>query len=936
MKKFLSFLVLCIFLFNSLWAYAADTWFATDSKSENIKNAFVFKSKLSNSVKWKKFIKIIDAFILQNEDNKAKLKEINDKIEPIIAKNSIKNQETLSILKYMNARINVALIKIAELEANDVFKDDISENDKKIIEDKIVKLQLNTLDNTYNLVEKLTKKFEKENNYQEKWNFEIDVNLDKDDIWKFKTNLKLDDYTANVSNFDYQLKWQLSALVDAIPKWDDKVKVQLSSFIDFISKDGNIYLLLKDLKITNDTQNKEIESFVSKIKELAINNKYIKIEDENTKRSLSIIKSINPKLVNDDLNLKFRKPLVTAYKKEDNKYYLKPTKYACDLVKQLNHKFDPLNPTYCTDKQYNDLLKELNNTWVFYAEFLNDNDIKISFSWNNLSSNDLLKNEWYIVFNDSKVLELKYDIDWWQNGVLNLYFKDKNALNFKFLADSIIDVNLKSNLDENNRFSKLDFSLNDTWYYSNNSVTLKLDNHLISWSVKFESSDYNYDTRKYEISNVISWQITWKTSSSNTISELNVKYSWKDKLDVNYKLNWEFDYKNKQFSFINTASNEYSKSNFSISWEFDNDNILNSWNIKLTVDEKKWSFDYDNYKYVYSGDFEKVIDMNINVNNKIISWYTKFYTTFSKELLSIKHSWEYSKNKFKLNNDFSMMNIFEWYTSDARNSKRISDIWNIQSAMSLKSVEWIPLSSFVVQDNKYAWKEVYVWWNKLVIWKDYFVWTPNYSVLNIIKEDFLDPVDNSEYVIWVSTKGGWVFQVFGKKENSNWTFAIVNWTYTKRIKKDYNITRIDDYTVVLNDKDANSIKIWDITNLWKITKVSRDWVTLILDTKISSTQKTISLTRDDSDSLIYLDWKAVTNYEKLDSKEYKIVEDKINWNLNLEIDKSSNNNIFILIFKVIIWDKEIFNWSIKNIWTKEFKTMDIPTPTNVIDYKEIK
>jgi prepilin-type N-terminal cleavage/methylation domain-containing protein len=39
------------------------------------------------------------------------------------------------------------------------------------------------------------------------------------------------------------------------------------------------------------------------------------------------------------------------------------------------------------------------------------------------------------------------------------------------------------------------------------------------------------------------------------------------------------------------------------------------------------------------------------------------------------------------------------YSADARNSKRTSDIGNIQSAMSLKMVEGVPVMSFVTTDS---------------------------------------------------------------------------------------------------------------------------------------------------------------------------------------------------------------------------------------------
>jgi hypothetical protein len=45
--------------------------------------------------------------------------------------------------------------------------------------------------------------------------------------------------------------------------------------------------------------------------------------------------------------------------KERNKYYLIPTKYACDKAKELMNKFDPFNGKKCSQSQYEDMIEEL-------------------------------------------------------------------------------------------------------------------------------------------------------------------------------------------------------------------------------------------------------------------------------------------------------------------------------------------------------------------------------------------------------------------------------------------------------------------------------------------------------------------------------------------------------------------------------------------------
>jgi hypothetical protein len=57
-----------------------------------------------------------------------------------------------------------------------------------------------------------------------------------------------------------------------------------------------------------------------------------------------------------------------AYKKVDNKFYLIPTKYACDRVKEFLNTFDPFHGKECSEGQYNDLLDTLEEAGSIYIE----------------------------------------------------------------------------------------------------------------------------------------------------------------------------------------------------------------------------------------------------------------------------------------------------------------------------------------------------------------------------------------------------------------------------------------------------------------------------------------------------------------------------------------------------------------------------------------
>jgi hypothetical protein len=133
----------------------------------------------------------------------------------------------------------------------------------------------------------------------------------------------------------------------------------MSSFVDFISKDGQIFALVKDLNITTEENLEDFQDILDTLKELAQENKYVEISDQQTAEVMKIVKSFNPDLLFNDAHDLFSKPMFTAYKKENDVFHIIPTKYACDSLKVIANKFDPFSPNSCTENQYNDIIEDL-------------------------------------------------------------------------------------------------------------------------------------------------------------------------------------------------------------------------------------------------------------------------------------------------------------------------------------------------------------------------------------------------------------------------------------------------------------------------------------------------------------------------------------------------------------------------------------------------
>jgi hypothetical protein len=104
------------------------------------------------------------------------------------------------------------------------------------------------------------------------------------------------------------------------------------------------------------------------LKDIAKKNKYIKYDDINNKQILEILKSFNPSKIMADSKKILEKPMFKAYKKEGDKYFLVPTKYACSKFKELSAKFDPWNGSTCSDSQYERIIKSLAEAGDLYIE----------------------------------------------------------------------------------------------------------------------------------------------------------------------------------------------------------------------------------------------------------------------------------------------------------------------------------------------------------------------------------------------------------------------------------------------------------------------------------------------------------------------------------------------------------------------------------------
>ncbi len=200
------------------------------------------------------------------------------------------------------------------------------------------------------------------------------------------------------------------------------------------------------------------------------------------------------------------------------------------------------------------------------------------------------------------------------------------------------------------------------------------------------------------------------------------------------------------------------------------------------------------------------------------------------------------------------------YSSDARNSKRTSDLNSIQSAMSTQLAQGQAIKSFVWADsNGNAFTNINIAWT----WSttdDYAAGSINYAALPVKAADFLDPSTNAPYVIGITTKNNGKYELAASiEQGAGSKVARVVWNYNARGSGAIfvNTWSIASVLTLDNTTNINFFSPGDTvtasgttTTITKITKVSGDWLTITLADPVEANVLSLNLTLPEWGALI--------------------------------------------------------------------------------------
>lgn len=230
------------------------------------------------------------------------------------------------------------------------------------------------------------------------------------------------------------------------------------------------------------------------------------------------------------------------------------------------------------------------------------------------------------------------------------------------------------------------------------------------------------------------------------------------------------------------------------------------------------------------------------------------------------------------------------YSSDARNSKRNSDLGSIQSALSTQLAQWQSILSFVtkVTDNVIVNASWTIAWTWVLADNDYTAWTVNYASLPVKAEDFKDPTWPA-YAIWVTKLVNGRYELAASVEQGAWSkVAKVVWNYTPR--------KWTNQAVQTTWISVNTWTTWTSSSYYSYTlsgssyvNVLTPWDTIHLVNAAWAVQATWTISRISVDGTIITIWTWVLWFANV--QWIKLVKSEMDWLIsdNEWTDASVNN-----------------------------------------------
>lgn len=634
----------------------------TPTIAELRKNIIIEWNVLQLTENGEKLKQTIDRIFTRIEKNEEIIQLISTKMKEIQNDGKARNEASLQVIEYIILKVNYSVVKnnysVSSIIQEGVVEEStpLTQEEKKLVNARVLKIQSNLFENSTEFLDKLFDEFEKYSNYEETGNIKVNAKIDLWTQLNIDAELKMTDYEYKVATFDSQFKGKLDAYVNSVIRWQEDSNIQLEALVDFISQDGNIYVLLEQLKLEWVENSSIYSSLYEAVKKIADEKKYVKFSDEGTQMALEAFASLTPEKLINEWNLMFRQAMFQPYAKKWDNYLLEPTRHACDSFKKLTNTFDPFNGDSCSESQYQKMIEEMKSEWFTIS-------MKMQWDTNTLMVDTSLWGEGEmkaLVQFDTETIErmrlaMVENKEIIQSDKIIIDYKKNAYLNFDIdLEDSSQKMTMESTLNSNNKFSSLEFngkSIND---YQELNSQLSLKNNVISGNFSSLSKSWNYDTNGRIPSNKMTWQISWKTTSMGTLQTLEVNIRWEDLVLKTQPLSASIEYDTWKTNIEYNYTTEGSKIALQMSGEWNSDEkMFRAFEFALSRKDKQWAYNPTDYSRTFSWDYRNSVSSAIKLNNEVLTGNTKFYTEWAL-FMNIDHSWRIKKDLIDWENNFSL------------------------------------------------------------------------------------------------------------------------------------------------------------------------------------------------------------------------------------------------------------------------------------------
>ena len=370
-----------------------------------------------------------------------KLSEINARVQQVQASGKLSKYAPL--LNYMELMIQI------ELDSK-VFEDSISTQWKEEAQREILAMQSMLADSVKDIMKELMISWEETKHYEEKWDLSLGLDMNYADFAEFQSSLKLSDYTARTQMFNQEFDGQIEAFLKGMID-GESVDIELKTLMDFISKDGNMYLLLEQLQFNDFSQEKEFEAamkpFIEKLQELWNEKTYLSFEDIDAQEAIGVLQSFSAASTQAQIDELAASALFEAYNQEWNTYILRPSLHFCNMGKSLSGIFDPFYwSEVCSDGQYQEMLRDFQRSGISLSlTTWNENMFRVNFDDYSVVGNlniswegSNLSNVWMYIYDPRNQDINNMRLDYIPRDSFKVSFNAENE--FTMSMDMLLDV----------------------------------------------------------------------------------------------------------------------------------------------------------------------------------------------------------------------------------------------------------------------------------------------------------------------------------------------------------------------------------------------------------------------------------------------------------------------------------------------------------------